>query len=130
IAGLTLSVAVIAPWVAAVQRAVPDFLRYVLVTESAQRLTTGALKRTGPPWYFVPYIIGGALPWSIVAMRRYRDRNDAFLLLWILVPLLFFSLSQSKRPQYILPLMPAIAWLAARSLRLPFRSNAIAGKPG
>jgi 4-amino-4-deoxy-L-arabinose transferase len=40
-----------------------------------------------------------------------------YLWLWILIPFLFFSLSQSKRPQYVLPLMPAIALLAARSTR-------------
>lgn len=113
---------VIAPWVWAVTRVVPDFLQYVFVTETAARLTTGALRRTGPPWYFLPYVIGGALPWSIVAFGALKDPGDEaerrkrwFLLLWIVVPFVFFSLSQSKRPQYILPVMPAIALLAARS---------------
>ncbi len=121
IAGLVLFAVVVTPWVIAVERAIPDFLHYVLVTETAQRLTTGALKRTGPPWYFVPYLLGGALPWSIVAIanwRRTRDRETVFLLLWILIPFVFFSLSQSKRPQYIVPLMPGIALLVARDLRL------------
>jgi 4-amino-4-deoxy-L-arabinose transferase-like glycosyltransferase len=36
-----------------------------------------------------------------------------FLVLWILLPTLFFSLSQSKRPGYILPVFPAVALLAA-----------------
>ena len=137
--GLALFVAAIAPWVIAIERSVPGFLRYVLVTETAQRLTTGALKRTGPPWYFIPFLIGGALPWSIAAIEALRPRaphsRDAlrarglsprfagrevlvFLWLWVLVPLVFFSLSQSKRPQYILPVMPAVALLAARQLRL------------
>jgi len=117
ILGLLLFAAVIAPWVWAISRAVPDFLHYVLVVETTQRLTTGALKRTGPPWYFIPYLIGGALPWTFVLFGQKLDRRDRgilYLLLWIAVPLLFFSLSQSKRPQYILPLMPAVALLAAR----------------
>jgi 4-amino-4-deoxy-L-arabinose transferase-like glycosyltransferase len=114
-----LFVVIIAPWVWAVSRVVPDFLRYVLVTETAQRLTTGALKRTGPPWYFIPYLLGGALPWWAgggwrVAGGEEEKWRDRFLLLWIAVPFVFFSLSQSKRPQYILPLLPAIALLAAR----------------
>lgn len=118
-AGLALFVVIIAPWVWGVSRAIPDFLHYVLVTETAQRLATKALKRTGPPWYFIPYLIGGAFPWSIAAFfgdrrtvngERWRDR---YLLLWIAVPFIFFSLSQSKRPQYILPLMPAIALYVA-----------------
>jgi len=117
IAGLALFAAVIAPWVWAISRAVPDFLNYVLVVETTQRLTTGALKRTGPPWYFIPYLLGGALPWSFVLLGQKLDRRDRsilYLLLWIAIPFLFFSISQSKRPQYILPLMPAVALLVAR----------------
>jgi 4-amino-4-deoxy-L-arabinose transferase-like glycosyltransferase len=130
--GLILFVGIIAPWVWAVSLSVPDFLEYVLVTETAQRLATEELKRTGPPWYFIPYLAAGALPWSIVAIASWRElrRRDPvviFLLLWIAVPLIFFSLSQSKRPQYILPLMPPIALLIAsawQSVRM--RAAAIA----
>jgi 4-amino-4-deoxy-L-arabinose transferase-like glycosyltransferase len=119
--GLIVFVLVIAPWVWAISRAVPDFLHYVVVTETAERVATKALKRTGPPWYFVPFLLFGALPWSVVVLAggtaRPRDRETPqpalYLLLWILIPFIFFSLSQSKRPQYILPLMPAIALLAS-----------------
>jgi 4-amino-4-deoxy-L-arabinose transferase-like glycosyltransferase len=118
VAGVILFVVIIAPWVWAVSQVVPDFLKYVLVTETAQRLTTAALKRTGPPWYFIPYLLGGALPWVFSVRRAASGDQDRwlerYLLLWIAVPFVFFSLSQSKRPQYILPLMPAIALLAAR----------------
>jgi len=123
--GFVAFVAIIAPWVWGVMRVVPDFLQYVFVTETAQRLTTGALKRTGPPWYFIPYLAGGALPWSIVAFGALRKDGDDpermkrfYLLLWILVPFIFFSISQSKRPQYIVPVMPAIALLVARAWTL------------
>ncbi|MGH9420457.1 MAG: hypothetical protein ACRD3J_10810, partial [Thermoanaerobaculia bacterium] len=73
-------------------------------------------------WYFIPYLIGGALPWSIVLMaspRRIdrRDRSTIYMLLWMAIPFLFFSISQSKRPQYILPLMAPVALLVARIWR-------------
>src|SRR5437762_1804945 len=102
--GLVAFIAIIAPWVWAVSQVVPDFLHYVLVTETAQRLATKALKRTGPPWYFVPLLVFGALPWSVVLgsslfVRRAQrpttnDQPRTFLWLWILIPFLFFSLSQ------------------------------------
>lgn len=129
--GLIVFAAIVAPWVWAMSLEVPDFLHYVLVTETAARMATDELQRTGPPWYFLPYLIGGALPWSIVAIAGWRQwkRSDAglmFLLLWILVPLIFFSISQSKRPQYILPLMPAVAMLIGWSWRaLRVRAAAI-----
>ncbi|HKO54628.1 MAG TPA: glycosyltransferase family 39 protein [Thermoanaerobaculia bacterium] len=118
--GLAVFALIIAPWVWAVSQVVPDFLKYVLVTETAERMATKALKRTGPPWYFIPYLIGGALPWALALFRekrRERDNITVFLMLWILIPFVFFSLSQSKRPQYILPLMPAVALLVARMWR-------------
>jgi len=130
VAGVILFVLIIAPWVWAISQKIPDFLRYVLVTETAQRLTTGTLKRTGPPWYFVPYLIGGAFPWIFAVFRKPTTDNrqlwlDRYLLLWMAVPFVFFSLSQSKRPQYILPLMPAIALCVARRTS-PGRVAAIA----
>jgi 4-amino-4-deoxy-L-arabinose transferase-like glycosyltransferase len=129
--GLVAFVVIIAPWVWAVSQVVPDFLHYVVVTETAQRLATKALKRTGPPWYFVPYVIGGALPWSIVACFGWRRerRSDAllFVALWIAIPFLFFSISQSKRPQYILPVMPAIA-LAVAGLTFGVRAESGEGR--
>jgi 4-amino-4-deoxy-L-arabinose transferase-like glycosyltransferase len=141
--GLVVFVIVIAPWVWAVSQAVPDFLQYVLVTETAQRLATKALKRTGAPWYFVPYVVGGALPWSILAMFAWRHPSTEhrapttveaaadvrhsmfFVALWIVVPFVFFSISQSKRPQYILPVMPAIALAVAYFWRSPRRVVAV-----
>jgi 4-amino-4-deoxy-L-arabinose transferase-like glycosyltransferase len=119
IVGLILFFVVTLPWVWGVSQVVPEFLRYVLVTETAARMATDELKRTGPPWYFVPYVLAGALPWSIVAIaswKKYRrpDPTTVYWLLAIAIPLLFFSLSQSKRPQYVLPLMPVLALLIAR----------------
>jgi 4-amino-4-deoxy-L-arabinose transferase-like glycosyltransferase len=130
--GLALFILAIAPWVYAISRAIPDFLHYVVVTETAQRLATKALKRTGPPWYFIPYLLAGALPWSIVLLASpraidRRDRSTVYLLLWIAIPFLFFSISQSKRPQYILPLMAPIALLIARIWRDARIGSRVAG---
>lgn len=118
-AGPLLCLAIVLPWVLAVSRPVPDFVRYALVTETWLRLTADQLQRTGPVWYFPPILLAGALPWSVVLLAGWRsvrplDHRAAFLLLWIAVPLLFFTLSQSKRPQYMLPLIPAMGLLVAR----------------
>lgn len=128
-AGPLLFAALLMPWLMAMLRRVPDFLRYAVVTETLVRLTTPALDRTGPLWYFIPIVLAGALPWTVVALAGFRslgvrrgpegraDPYVVFLLCWILVPLVFFSLSQSKRPQYVLPLVPAVALLVAHLWR-------------
>ncbi|HEX2060512.1 MAG TPA: hypothetical protein VHK90_07205, partial [Thermoanaerobaculia bacterium] len=117
--GLLLFAAVIAPWVWGVTRIVPEFLHYVLVIETAARVATDELERTAPPWYFVPYLLAGAMPWSIVALFSWKrfKRPDPAIVYWTLafaIPFVFFSLSQSKLPQYILPLMAPLALLIAR----------------
>ena len=118
-----LFVALDLPWVMAVSRHVPDFLHYVVVTETIGRLTTDELHRTGPFWYFLIVLPAASLPWSLVLLgglwrgRPWRkadgrlDDRVMYLLLWIVVPLIFFSFSQSKRPQYVLPLVPAVGLL-------------------
>jgi 4-amino-4-deoxy-L-arabinose transferase-like glycosyltransferase len=113
-----LFLAIVLPWIAAVSSEVPGFLEYALVTETARRLTTTELERTGPLWYFLAILPAAAMPWSAVLVgglwsQRHRtgprlDPRAVFIAAWVLVPLLFFTLSQSKRPQYILPLIPAV----------------------
>lgn len=122
---LLLCIAIVLPWVVAMSRDVPGFLEYALLTETARRLATPELGRTGPAWYFLAILPAAALPWTavvlagLIAARRGQpaapDRRTVFLGLWLLVPLVFFTLSQSKRPQYVLPLMPA-AGLAVAGL--------------
>jgi 4-amino-4-deoxy-L-arabinose transferase-like glycosyltransferase len=122
--GALLFIAILVPWLALVSRTIPDFLQYALVTETLKRFATPALHRTGPWWYFVPILIAGALPWSLIPLTDWRrsvwqadsgrvDARAVFVLTWIVVPVLFFSLSQSKRPQYLVPIIPAIGLLVA-----------------
>jgi 4-amino-4-deoxy-L-arabinose transferase-like glycosyltransferase len=119
----------VGPWVWAVSRRVPEFLHYVLFTETWRRVTTPEMNREGPIWFFIPCLLAGALPWSVLALAGWRrswaprgggrllgrlDPPRLYLASWIALPLVLFSLSHSKRPQYILPLMPAVAIMAAK----------------
>jgi hypothetical protein len=119
-----LFAALLGPWLLAMSREIPGFLEYALVTETVIRLTTDELQRTEPFWYFLLILPAAALPWTIVVLGGWRslrrkasfaarDPRIIFLVLWILIPLAFFTLSQSKRPQYVLPLVPAISLLVA-----------------
>jgi len=141
IGGPLVLLAVVVPWLAAIEAQVPGFLRYALVTETAARIATDELNRTEPFWYFVPLVAVAAFPWSWsvvaglgAARRRTREsavelRTMIFLALWFFLPLLLFSIFRSKRPQYLVPLLPALAlwagWLAAgRDGRLAGRKSA------
>lgn len=116
--GLALFFAIAAPWhvLAALQD--PEFARFYFIHEHFERFLTEAHGRIEPWWYFVPVLFAAALPWSTLAchaiVAQWRDDGDRgralrFLITWCAFTLLFFSLSGSKLPSYILPILPAVA---------------------
>lgn len=129
-AGLAVFVLPVGLWFLAVTLRHPEFPHYAFVRETFERVATDSMRRTGPVYYFLPILIAGAFPAMVMLLAGARGllpamkmrgsgmRDELFLLLWMLLPLIFFSLSQSKRPGYILPVVPAIALLGARALQL------------
>jgi len=116
--GPLVAAAIVTPWVWFMEDRLPGYLRYVAITETWQRVSGDELQRTQPWWYFLVVGAVGFFPWWPVAIgggsdRRSNDPRRVFFVLWLVVPLVFFSLSTSKLPQYILPLMPAVALLVA-----------------
>ena len=124
--GAALFLAIAAPWFIAVSLRNSEFARFFFVQEHWQRFTTTMHHREHPVWYFLPVLAAGVLPWLLVmvagwarAARGVRARSfspELFLGLWALVVLVFFSLSHSKLPPYILPMLPALAALAGAYL--------------
>ena len=120
--GALLFLGIAAPWFIAVSAANREFAHFFFVQEHFQRFTTEIHQRVHPWWYFVAVLAAGMVPWLVplghAALRALRGRSDAELLLWCwaLVVFVFFSASSSKLPPYILPIFPALAVLAARSL--------------
>lgn len=115
-------VPLVGPWLWAVLREDPRFLHYVLFTETLGRMSAdNALRRDAPIWYYLPILLLGALPWTLVPIAGWRELRDGwrereptlrFLLAWFAIPFVFFSLLHSKRPHYILPILPALALIS------------------
>ncbi len=115
--------AITLPWFLGVVAYYHDFAYYGIIEESFRRYATPAFRRTGPVYYYLPWIIGGCFAWSVllpeaaIAAWRSRSRwarNDRLFVVWAIVLLVFFSVSQSKRPDYILTVIVAIGALTAR----------------
>lgn len=129
--GLALFLLLSLPWLIAVARANPEFLHFFFLHEQFERFLVDAHDRDGPWWYFLPVMMLGCLPWSFVGLFQFKAawRFDAradgvqirrFLLLWIVVVVGFFSLSHSKLPPYIVPIIPMFALLLGDAFtRLP-----------
>ncbi len=120
---------IVLPWFFGVALLRHDFPYYGLVEESLHRFTTPAFHRTAPFWYYVPVLAAVLFPWSallpesIAAAWRARarwSRADRLLIAWSAVVVLFFSISQSKLPGYVLTAVVALGMLTARVIDLAF----------
>ncbi|MGB6250400.1 MAG: glycosyltransferase family 39 protein [Terriglobales bacterium] len=134
IPGIVLYLAVMLPWYIAVQLRNPEFFRFFILEHNLARFSTGVYHHPQPFWFFLPVFLLAMMPWTIVfifavgervrliwsegreAFSSAEDSWALFLLLWMLVPILFFSASHSKLPGYILPSVPAGALLVAEYL--------------
>ncbi|MBV8649218.1 glycosyltransferase family 39 protein [Paludibacterium sp.] len=126
ITGLIILLLLTAPWLVLVSMKNPDFAHFFFIHEHVQRFLTTEHRRTGPVWYFVPYLLVGFMPWitllpAVLAQGLRREgrclvQPERLLLIWALFVFVFFSVSGSKLPSYILPMFPALALLAGRAL--------------
>ncbi|MGH9342598.1 MAG: ArnT family glycosyltransferase, partial [Terriglobia bacterium] len=135
--------AVALPWFIDVSLRNPDFPKYAFWEESLLRFTTGArMHRSNGSLYYIPVYFAGFFPWSfflffaawkrIKAWRKLRgDEHQAelFLLAWAAVIFVFFTLSRSKLPGYVLPALPPLSILAGKAWQ-DARSKLATGVPG
>lgn len=113
------------PWYVLCALRNPEFLRIFILEHNFARFFTPMFQHIQPVWFFVPIILLGALPWTMVLLsgmrilRRVRTENLSqsvlwFVGCWALFPILFFSLSKSKLPGYVLPSFPPLIFLCSQ----------------
>lgn len=128
--GLVLALLLGLGWFITLSVREPKLFEYFWRYELVQRFASHVHGRSKPAWFFLPVLLIGALPWSAFfvglvrsAWRRLRARAllpaHGMLLGWSVPPFVILSLSGSKLPTYILPLLPAVAlalgvWLSRR----------------
>jgi len=126
VSGAALMLALTAPWFVLVSLRNPEFAQFFFVHEHFQRYTSSIHRRGAPFWYFVPQLAAGMLPWlgllpGVWAALRQGPDDRGFrpvwlLATWVVAIFVFFSLSGSKLPGYILPVLPPLAVLLALAL--------------
>src|SRR5262249_14111098 len=94
-----------------------------LWAEHFGRYTSTSFDRSEPWYYFIVVALVGFFPWTLILpwiikhfWRRDWDDKTLYLVLWVSVPLLFFSAAHSKLPHYILPIFPALSIMAGATL--------------
>ncbi len=129
-----LFVIVAAPWYVLVFRAEGRaFVDTFLLDHNLQRFTSTIHRHPGPFVYYLPFLLGGFFPWSgllvpaLALVRPRTNRADLFVLSWLVVPLVFFSLAGSKLPGYILPCLPPLALWIGRAADRMVNRDAVPG---
>lgn len=135
--GIILYLAMVLPWFIAVQRRNPNFLKVFFLQHNLERFATERFRHEQYFWYYIPIVMLALTPWAVIAIAAFGDAvrtsiaewrarrakhhymgnfraGDAFpefLVLWALIPIIFFSFSKSKLPGYILPSIPPLTIL-------------------
>ncbi|HXG12938.1 MAG TPA: glycosyltransferase family 39 protein [Gemmataceae bacterium] len=124
---------VAAPWYACVgAETKAEFLEEFILTHNIGRYLSPMQNHRGPVFYYLVVLMVGLAPWSvflplaggdIFKTLRGQETSSAdarsavrFLGCWIAAYLVFFSLSRTKLPGYILPVFAPAAILIARAL--------------
>ncbi len=116
------------PWPLLVQSKNPEWAHFFFIYEHFERFSNVEHGRGGGLYYFIPILVVGLLPWTPAVIGFFRrDGRVAitetyaraqmnvplFLTIWCAFLFVFFSVSRSKLPSYLLPTVPAFAMLLA-----------------
>jgi len=135
--GVLLFSAITLPWYFAVQIRNPQFFREFILEHNLARFSSDLYHHRQPFWYYIPVTAIAFLPWTVFVVAAMAEpvriwwaerklvspepdlewQFSLFACCWLVVPVIFFSFSQSKLPGYILPSIPAGAILLANYLR-------------
>jgi 4-amino-4-deoxy-L-arabinose transferase-like glycosyltransferase len=135
--GVILFFAIALPWYVAVQMRNPQFFREFILEHNLARFSSDLYHHRQPFWYYLPVTALAFLPWTVFVSAAiggpvriwWAERKTVspepdlewqfslFACCWLVVPVVFFSISRSKLPGYILPSIPAGSVLLALYLR-------------
>jgi 4-amino-4-deoxy-L-arabinose transferase-like glycosyltransferase len=126
--GILIILLINVPWYAlATWKNGESFINSFFGYHNVERFTTVVNYHDGPWYIYFPIVLIGFAPWSLYLplaitqtkfwQRRYWQKIprsahlSLFATIWCAVVFIFFSVAVTKRPNYILPLIPAAAML-------------------
>jgi len=135
--GVLLFCVIALPWYFAVQIRNPQFFREFILQHNLARFSSDLYHHRQPFWYYLPVTAVALVPWTVFVIAAFVEsvrvwwaerksisaepdlelQFSVFACCWLVALVVFFSISQSKLPGYILPGIPAGAVLLADYLR-------------
>jgi 4-amino-4-deoxy-L-arabinose transferase-like glycosyltransferase len=125
--GITLFLAIAAPWFVAMQSLFPEFADYFFIVQHFKRFAEAGFNNAQPFWFLPAALALTTLPWILwlPAAARPSYWNDSrlgpvrkLMWLWLAVVTVFFSIPQSKIIGYVLPTTVPLAFLIGDRISL------------
>ncbi len=121
--GVLIIALIFFPWAIAISNREPGFFYRFIIEQHFHRYSSAVFGRKRPFWFFAPLLVLLAFPWSFFLPAAIFQKNQEmdvtkkkflkFLICWLAVIFVFFSIPKSKLPYYILPLCVPLAILVA-----------------
>ena len=135
--GIPIAVAVAGLWYGPmIYRHGWTFIDQFIVQHHFARFVSNKYRHPQPFYFYVPIVAALVLPWTMVLIAtltsatrwRWRgldtvDRFRVFALAWLVIPAVFFSLSGSKIPGYVVPVLPAASLLVAERISFVLKAE-------
>lgn len=129
--GAIIFLAIVLPWYILEIRANGwEYINAFFLKHNIQRFTSVNSGHSGPIFYYIPVILIGFFPWSAflpyaiykLTPRDLKELNlnsrlMLFSVIWFSAVFIFFSLSKTKLPNYIVSLFPPMALITAMLLK-------------
>jgi 4-amino-4-deoxy-L-arabinose transferase-like glycosyltransferase len=137
LSGMLIFCAIALPWFFLAQMQFDQMLQYMFGKHHFSRYTGTTFNNAQPFWFYAVVLTLLFFPWVFfaiyqakshiniaqAAMQTIAKRYLELLWIWVLAIVLFFSIPNSKIVGYVLPVMPALAALAALGWQQFFASR-------
>jgi 4-amino-4-deoxy-L-arabinose transferase-like glycosyltransferase len=108
-----------------------SFLALYFGLSNVGRFLSPFENQPGPIWYYLPVAAIGFFPFVAFAPKALKTvwqlgtEDERFLLVATVVPFLFFSLAQTKLPNYIVVIFPSVAIMVGKVLSDAIAANSV-----
>jgi 4-amino-4-deoxy-L-arabinose transferase-like glycosyltransferase len=144
--GLALFALIALPWFVMAQQKYPELFNYMFIGQQFNRYTAATYNNPQPWWFYLLSATVLLFPWVFFALNLVRRQLRravgvapvaaplmapqwwSLCWIWVVAIIGFFSIPHSKLIGYVLPVMPALALLAALGWERAMAQRAAAGK--
>lgn len=132
IIGILIAFAINLPWYVLIHiNTNGEFTKQFFFSDNISRFLKTHTSHSAPFWFYIPVVFAGLFPWSFFLLQSFfaqdfssslnlkseksrQEKAAFFCSIWALVVFVFFTISRTKLPTYILPIFLPLCFFIAR----------------